>query len=397
MKLAFACSSLEPGRDGVGDYTRALARECMAQQHECCTVALNDPFVSEPTESEDRDSGLKMLRLPSVTSWEQRVAQAAAFAASFEPDWVSLQFVCFGFHPKGLVFFLAKKLVPLFTAGQCHIMFHELWIGESKGYGPKNGAVGLLQKWGVLRLLRKLRPALMHTSNPAYVELLARNGAAARELPLPGNIPVVEAETGVLEAIARGNGLGLDASSRDAWWVAGVFGTIHPEWTPARWLEQLCDLAGENRKRLLFLHLGHTSDSGTMLWKNLAKDYTGRCDFLELGRQSPMQVSRVMQNLDFSIATSPWALIGKSGSTAAMLDHGLPVLVTRDDWKLRRGTTPEPTAHPLLHRFDPKTIGGLPDWIARKKPPQPRLPEIARAFLHDLEESEKCFAKPVLA
>lgn len=31
MRLAFICVSLEPGRDGVGDYTRSLAAECIRQ------------------------------------------------------------------------------------------------------------------------------------------------------------------------------------------------------------------------------------------------------------------------------------------------------------------------------------------------------------------------------
>jgi hypothetical protein len=35
------------------------------------------------------------------------------------------------------------------------------------------------------------------------------------------------------------------------------------------------------------------------------------------------------------LATSPRQAIQKSGSVAAMLEHGLPVLVTRDDWRLR--------------------------------------------------------------
>ena len=42
MKLLFLCSSLEPGRDGVGDYTRRLAGECLRQGHEVRLLSLND-------------------------------------------------------------------------------------------------------------------------------------------------------------------------------------------------------------------------------------------------------------------------------------------------------------------------------------------------------------------
>jgi len=35
------------------------------------------------------------------------------------------------------------------------------------------------------------------------------------------------------------------------------------------------------------------------------------------------------------LATTPLQIIQKSGSVAAMLEHGLTVLVNRDDWHLR--------------------------------------------------------------
>src|SRR6188508_1013439 len=91
MTLAFICSSAAPGKDGVGDYTLALAREGIVQGHECCVVAIHDQFIVEPIESEDRDSGLRMLRLPSGAGWAHRVALAMDFIRRFQPDWVSLQ------------------------------------------------------------------------------------------------------------------------------------------------------------------------------------------------------------------------------------------------------------------------------------------------------------------
>ena len=45
MRIVFICGSLEPGRDGVGDYVRHLAVAVAQQGHETAAVALRDPFV----------------------------------------------------------------------------------------------------------------------------------------------------------------------------------------------------------------------------------------------------------------------------------------------------------------------------------------------------------------
>jgi hypothetical protein len=264
--------------------------------------------------------------------WDERIRLASAFLEQCQPDWVSLQFVPYGFHPKGVVFGLAKLLEPLFAGRHDHIMFHELWIGESNEYGLKDRLVGFLQRDAVLRLVHHLRPRLVQTSNPVYRELLRRNGVSAFQLPLPGNIPVLAPEAGGLESILKEQGWLSESFVREDWWVAGIFGTIHPQWSPDRFLDQLCAVAGEKRKRPLLLHLGRTSAPGTAVWNRLDEKYAGRCDFGALGAQSAARLSVLFQALDFGIATSPWALIGKSGSVAAMLDHGLPVVVTRDDW-----------------------------------------------------------------
>jgi len=380
MKFVFLCSSLSEGKDGVGDYTRNLARELTGIGHRCLLIALND---SEPTAGVGVQEGGEILRLSRTTSWNARVERALAVMTSFCPDWISLQFVPYGFHPKGLCLGLAEHLAPLFRSGRHHIMFHELWIGESVEYGLKDRAIGFLQKRGVLRLLQRLEPAVIHTSNPVYRELLERNGVSASELPLAGNIPVVEPEWNGMEMLLRDQGWPMDSFRRDEWLVGGVFGTIHSQWLPAVFLDQLSVQAGEMQKRVLLVHLGRTANAGTDVWQRLAKEYVGRCEFIALGPQSETYLSTLFQSLDFGMATSPWALIGKSGSVAAMLDHGLPVMVTRDDWRLRNGVTPEPTPHPLLFKSSKtffQQIGrGLPNRSAGSG-----WPAMAEQFLQDL-------------
>jgi len=53
------------------------------------------------------------------------------------------------------------------------------------------------------------------------------------------------------------------------------------------------------------------------------------------GEWSAAEISKLLQTLDLGLATTPLEVIQKSGSAAAMLEHGLPLLVIRDDWHLR--------------------------------------------------------------
>jgi hypothetical protein len=380
------CSYLAPGQDGVGDYTRGLARNLEECGHSCLLISLNE------AESAGRDSGPEpfdqILRLSNSASWQDRIEQAAEAVHSFKADWISLQFVCYGLHPKGLVFGLARKLAAISTTARWQIMLHELWIGESQEYGMKDRVVGFLQKLGVLQVLRRIAPSVVHTSNPTYVELLERNGVSARELPLPGNIPIA---TGYIPTREEFLGNRMSQAGTDGaqdCWIAGVFGTIHPQWCAGEWLDSLCRAAKERRCRLMMVHFGRSSGPGLALWNRLARDYADRCHFTDLGEMPSEKISAALQALDFGIATSPWALIGKSGSTAAMLEHGIPVAVTRNDWQFRRGVTPEPSPHPLLFPFGEPFLRRLTTGFV-KSSPQSRWPEVTKEFLSSLRSIEE--------
>src|SRR5580658_8592732 len=149
MVILFLTGSLEPGKDGVGDYTRLLARECVRQNHSCRLVALNDPHVAAPVESEECSDGppIAILRLPSAMAWSKRIELAQAFKAQQPPEWISLQFVSYAFDPKGLVRNLPRHLQPLVAGSHLHIMFHELWIGSDSSEPLKDRVVGQIQRF----------------------------------------------------------------------------------------------------------------------------------------------------------------------------------------------------------------------------------------------------------
>jgi hypothetical protein len=181
----------------------------------------------------------------------------------------------------------------------------------------------------------------------------------------------------------RRRGLAIDDRNRDEFLLAGVFGTVHPEWNPIPFLDQLARTAGELRRQPVLLAVGRIGSAGPRALARTVGRYGTDLPCVNLGEQSPERISEFFQALDFGIATSPWALIGKSGTAAAMLDHGLPVAVPRDDWKLRAAPTPEPAPHPLLFRggetFFTALRRGFPASV-----PKPRLAELAERMIEDL-------------
>jgi hypothetical protein len=387
MRLVLLCSSLEEGRDGVGDYCRLLAAEFARAGVPAGIIALNDRFVSEPQQFDDNDSGIQILRLPAIAPWAARLLAARTFLERFQPVCISLQFVCYGFDSRGLIFGLTQKLHALIAGRPLHITFHELWIGESTGYGRKDRALGFIQKKLILAMAHRLRPFAVHTSVPVYRQLLAAGGIASAELPLFGNIPVSKnADPGWLYTQLNRHHLPVQ-NNRDAFLFAGIFGSIHPDWNPAPFLDRFAEVARDLRRRPVLLAAGRIGATGARLLDGLSSHYGTDLPCISLGELPAERISDFLQNLDFGLATSPWPLIGKSGTAAAMIDHGIPVMVTRDDWKLRSGITPEPTPHPFLFQKVESLLAALPVGL-RTCRAGPRHSEIAQKMIRELRLQE---------
>jgi hypothetical protein len=75
----------------------------------------------------------------------------------------------------------------------------------------------------------------------------------------------------------------------------------------------------------------------------------------------------MLRALDLGISANPLALTGKSGSVAAMREHGLPVCIVRDDFRLRAGQTPFPAPSGGLVRLDDRLIDRLAEVAAEAR------------------------------
>lgn len=384
MNLAFLCSSLEPGRDGVGDYSRGLAAELLLQGHAVCLLALNDKFVESAAEGEQiaEATPVRTLRLPAHRRWDERIALAGTFLDAFQPDWVSLQFVCYGFQKKGVVHGLAKRLKPLLRGRKLHMMFHEIWIGEELGCGWKRRLVGFVQRFFIRGLVREIQPSLVHTSNAAFQAILASEGIAAEKLPLFGAIPLCERrDFGWIEdriEAAAGGGF-----QRERLWLFGIFGGLHPVWPAEPLLPRLIEAARTVGKGAVLVSVGRIG-GGEQLWARMSRDYADRMVFVRLGEQPTEQVSELLTFLDYGIATSPWLIVEKSSTVVSMLEHGLSVIVNRDDVRFR--TQSDGPDDPLLMQCDERLEARLLARVPRG-PRCSRREQIVRNFVMSLQQA----------
>ena len=381
MKIAFLNGSLETGRDGVGDYTRSLAQECVRKGHECGLIALNDRWLTEPERADE--NGIVIMRLPAALDWTERIRLAKEALDAFQPDWFSLQFVPYSFHPKGIVHGLAAKLRSLTESAKLHIMFHELWIGDHIGASAKDRLVGEIQKRVILRMIRLLRPDAVHTSNAAYVARLQRYGVKAGLLPLFGNVPIGEANgDDWLFPKLNAAGLHITTAARDKFWLFGFFGALHPVWPPEPLFSQIETEAVRQKRKVAILSIGRIG-AGEALWERMAAENAARFVFLKLGEQPAETVSQYLRSLDFGLAASPYSLIGKSGTAVAMLEHGLPVIVNREDAVFPFYNEAGAECEPGIIRLDSNFQERLRQNNSRRIPTS-RLPDIAGRWLDSL-------------
>ena len=384
-KIAFLTAGLEPGADGVGDYSRLLARALVRQGHQCLLVALNDQWLTDSSDLTVEGDGLLGLRLPARMEWPRRIELAKERLRTFAPDWISLQFVAHGFQKKGILLFQNKWLARLLQTKSVHIMFHELWIGEDVDKRLKNRIIGKVQKHFVLKLATRLRPKLVHTSNHYYASRLRKGGLTAKVLPLFGNIPVLGtgADEWLFEEL-RAAGLDIDSRNRDSFWLFGLFGSIYPEWPGLPLFRRLRDLAEERARKIAVISIGRISPREA-LWDNWAGDVS-RIVFLRLGAQPAERISQFLNSIDFGITTTPYVVAGKSGALTAMLEHGVPVIASWGD--ILPGETPVPgdVAH-LIFKAD-EALGERLNFWKRTVSPGSRCPQIARQFIEDSSRAD---------
>jgi glycosyltransferase involved in cell wall biosynthesis len=322
MRFLFLTSSLEPARDGVGDYALRLTRKLSQLGHHAACIGIHDRHADIFMGPNSEGDSIPYWRFPAHASNRHRMRLLQTVIDKEEPDLLSLQYVPHGFEKRGMPLGLPNSLAALRGGFAWHLMFHELWIGSLRGESLRRKCVGQIQRAIALSLCKQLSPRLIHTSNVFYQSKLAKAGIGAGILPIFSNIPVADPDPEKRLRLLAQAGIREDAPGIR---VYVFFGDIHPEWDPSKLLE----VASESSKNSLFVSIGKVSDVGIMHWKKMEQNNGGMPRFLMMGELSSSEISRILLASDYGATTEAVELLGKSGSVAAMLEHGLPVISCR--------------------------------------------------------------------
>lgn len=317
LNILFLCGSLEPFKDGVGDYTLKLASELQQLGHVCTCISIFDKHISPipPFSPTIIFAGeVAICRISSGFSWLKKILFLKSYLKSFSPDIISLQYVPYSYSFSGIPIRLLFWLSLLTTNSLWHVMYHEIWIEPTLSL--KNKFIALLQKIVLFFLHYRLNPRVAHTSNIVYRNKLSSIGLQSKVLPLFSHIDFYR--------------LVNPRNRVQTIWNFIFFGSIHEDWNYS-YLFTMIETArvAHNIESCNFNLIGNAGDYGIKLWISLSESSSSYFNFNYFGQLPEINISHHLQTADFGITTTPAHLIEKSSSVAAMLSHGLPVIIPR--------------------------------------------------------------------
>ncbi|MEP2278767.1 hypothetical protein [Maribacter sp.] len=324
LNIVFICGSLEPGKDGVGDYTRRLASEIIRQGNIASIIALNDTFcktIKKENQISDTIS-VSTLRLSSTNSIDKRIYQAKCWVNERNVDWVSLQYVPYSFSAKGIPLNLATQLRKIANYQKWHIMFHELAVGIENEASIKHRLIGKIQFHVIKSLRKKLKPQVVHTQTQLYLKLLDNLNFKVSLLPLFSNIPIKN---------LKPNGKGIKSKLRNEI-VLVLFGGIHSNVPFENFTIEAASYSKTKNIPISLLTLGR---NGNELIKLINCAKKQKLEIRNMGEQTFSNISKILSSSTIGITTTPLALVEKSGSVAAMLAHKLDIICVSRDWNMK--------------------------------------------------------------
>lgn len=363
------------GKDGVGDYVRRLSGELIRKGHRATVIGLMDKYVAAKQEEAQRDgtASISVLRIPYRTDYAANFQIAHQWIQQEKPDWVSLQYVPFSFSPKGFPLLFANHLNKITKGCKIHIMFHELWVGMDKGCSPKEAFYGILQKTLIRAFLATVRYDLVATQSELYKRALTGLGLAPFSIPLFSNIPRV---TNGAESRHRTALRSLNGQIR-----FGLFGTIHEKNELAAFAKELNSICHKLSIKAALVLIGRNGGQKSNVF-SICQQHG--IEVTAVNETTAEEASLHLSSLDWGLTTTVFSKIDKSGSVAAMQEHGLNVI------SLAHKCGTDPDLHALLkQRFQhvyEYVPGGLETYLLseNKVPIFEPLPKVADLFLASL-------------
>ena len=226
----------------------------------------------------------------------------------------SLQFTPFAFSSS---FLFHKKLIPLqdlLKDKNLHINFHEIWTGAYPFPPIRERLRGWLQKSEICRFINATKAKSITSSNSAAIDRLMKNDVEASYLYLFGNIPfcnkpVKSPEKKTLKIV--------------------FFGTLYSDFPYKSLINYLITLSKLNKWTVKIILIGRQRENYGVK-KLLYFCEPNKISVRMTGELTSGLVSEELQTCTLGVSTTPYDVIGKSGTTAAMLEHRLPILAYDD-------------------------------------------------------------------
>ena len=354
----FICGSLAPGEDGVGDYTRMLAAQLVRTGNNCTIISTHDKKASTVSEEIQRSGEIEIAvsRIPLNEKQGIRRAEAKRFVSRLNPDIISLQFVTYSFHPKGLCFGIGKLVRSVASNRPVHVMFHETWPSVP-GADPLQSFVYGMQEYIVRQLPKTTQADVLTTQLPT--SRLSLSQYNVQMLPIFGNIPV--AKSSPRNLLRKDNHL-----------RAVVFGSApsREELKPA--FERLDRIAETVEQQVIIQFAGRNGAHGKSAVA-YAEAYYGKINVKVYGVLDEISVGDVFNNSDIGLVKDDTRLLGKSGSAISMMEHGLPIIVRGE---IEHANYLAPRFRSLVLTVDDPT-----DRIPQRQASRSSIPDVAEQWV----------------
>lgn len=335
-------------------------------------VATHEEELNAVTE-ESQDEGdllVATIRLPASLGTSERRHLLEGCVSDFRPDWISLQYVPYSFAENGIPWQFALTLRHLSGSAKFEIMFHELWLRHRAISDVKGRSIGAAQRFVTLRIAKVLRPEVIHTHIPINRDELTQNGFDVSPLPLFANIGYVEGAT------AAGT-----EKDHSAYRVA-FFSRLESPPPVQRVLTAIADWCLINDRKLEVALLGGGKAKVASAAEAI-RAAVPTATVLPVGYLSAEGVSAWLTTCDLALTPIPRHSLGKSGTVAAFLEHGLPVIapiskINHDPFfrtDLNRS---------VLDSFDPQGVKEASASLTHGKIELENLQRITARFINDL-------------
>jgi len=322
LRIAFICGCIEPGKDGIGDYTFSLAAELVKAGHYCIVISLKDRFVNEITNSARflETTQPEYARFPITLNKNKMINQAQRIIQSWQPNLISLQYNPYSFNSKGIPLYLPSALANISYNTPIHIMFHEIWNHSSFPLSISSKLYSPIQKFIAKRLVNKLNIKCVSTSNNFYANMLQSIGISAIVNSVHSNITIAPICDSQKQLLSSSHAFPILTYQR----IIVIFGNqlTLPQPNAVSDFAEQSSLCGSLN---LLLVVGHHSQKSLLSIQKLSDLIGSSCNVHITGSLDSSSLSYLITLADMAITTYPFELAGKSGAVTTLLDHGKAV------------------------------------------------------------------------